>query len=77
MRKAHGDAEGTRTLIKVLLLHRHTAHTHVVAGLAAVLGAGALTADAVALEARRPRPTPTPNTRTPLKRGRPVRYLHR
>jgi transposase len=52
-RKAHGDAAGTRALIEVLLLHRHTAHEHVVAGLAAALRAGALTADAVALEARK------------------------
>jgi hypothetical protein len=52
-RKSHGDAAGTRALIQVLLLHRHTAHEHVVAGLAAALQAGALTADAVALEARK------------------------
>ncbi len=52
-RKAHGDAAGTRALIEVLLLHRHLAHDHVVAGLAAALRAGALTADAVALEARK------------------------
>ncbi|NBH10992.1 IS21 family transposase [Amycolatopsis sp. SID8362] len=52
-RKAHGEAEGTRALIEVLLLHRHLAHEHVVAGLAAALRAGALTADAVALEARK------------------------
>jgi transposase len=52
-RKAHGDAAGTRALIEILLLHRHTAHEHVVAGLAAALQAGALTADAVALEARK------------------------
>lgn len=50
--KAHGDAEGTRALIAVLLLHRHMQHEHVVAGLAAALRVGALTADAVALEAR-------------------------
>jgi transposase len=50
--KAHGDANGTRALIEVLLLHRHMAHEHVVAGLAAALQAGALTADAVALQAR-------------------------
>src|SRR5262249_13373095 len=52
-RKAHGDASGTRALIEVLLLHRHMAHEHVVAGLAAAQRAGALTADAVALEARK------------------------
>jgi hypothetical protein len=51
--KAHGDAAGTRALIEVLLLHRHMRHQHVVAGLATALGVGALTADAVALEARK------------------------
>jgi transposase len=52
-RKLHGEAAGTRALIEVLLLHRHMRHDHVAAGLAAALGAGALTPDAVALEARR------------------------
>jgi hypothetical protein len=52
-RKAHGDAAGTRALLEVLLLHRHLAHEHVVAGIATALKAGALTADAVALEARK------------------------
>lgn len=40
-------------MIEVLLLNRHLAHEHVVAGLATALRAGALTADAVALEARK------------------------
>jgi len=52
-RKAHGDAAGTRALIEVLLLHRSMPHEHVVAGIAAALRAGALTADAVAVEARK------------------------
>jgi hypothetical protein len=52
-RKVHGERDGTRALIEVLLLNRHLAHEHVVAGLAAALRAGALTADAVALEARK------------------------
>ncbi|MEO3825347.1 hypothetical protein [Actinomadura sp. B10D3] len=52
-RKAHGDAAGTRALVEVLLLHRHMDGEHVVAGLAAALRAGALTADAVGLEARK------------------------
>jgi hypothetical protein len=52
-RKAHGDAAGTRALVEVLLLHRHMDGEHVVAGLAAALRSGALTADAVALEARK------------------------
>ncbi len=52
-RKAHGERDGTRALIEVLLLSRHLPHEHLVAGLAAALRAGALTADAVALEARK------------------------
>ncbi|MEX5638188.1 Mu transposase domain-containing protein, partial [Parafrankia sp. FMc2] len=52
-RAAHGDAAGTRALVEVLLLHRTMAHEHVVAGIASALTAGALTADAVAVEARR------------------------
>jgi len=51
--KSHGDADGTRALIEVLLLHRRMRHQDVVAGIAAALRAGALTADAVALEARK------------------------
>ena len=50
---AHGDAAGTRALIEVLLLARHMEHEQVVAGLAAAYRAGALTAAAVALEARK------------------------
>ena len=52
VRKARGDAAGTRTLIEVLLLHRAIPREHVVAGIAA-LAAGALTADAVAVKARK------------------------
>lgn len=52
-----------RALIEVLLLGRHMNHEHLVAGLAVALRAGALTADAVALEARKAaeadRPEPT------------------
>jgi transposase len=51
--KAHGDAAGTRALIDVLLLARHMNTGHITAGLTAALRAGALTADAVALEARK------------------------
>ncbi|MFF2060874.1 hypothetical protein ACFVWZ_03540 [Streptomyces sp. NPDC058200] len=52
-RKAHGERDGTRALIEVQLLSRHLPHEHLVVGLAAALRAGALTADAVALEARK------------------------
>ncbi|MFC8366823.1 IS21 family transposase [Streptomyces sp. NPDC057239] len=51
--KAHGERDGTRALIEVLLLSRHLPHEQLVAGLAAALKSGALTADAVALEARK------------------------
>ncbi|MDP5309434.1 hypothetical protein [Streptomyces poriferorum] len=52
-RKVHGGRDGTRALGEVLLLNRHLAHEHVVAGLATAPQAGALTADAVALEAHK------------------------
>ncbi|MDI9889238.1 IS21 family transposase [Streptomyces sp. HNM0645] len=64
-RRAHGDAAGTRALIEVLLLHRHMSHDHVVAGTAAALRAGALTSDAVALEARRAAERDTPGEADP------------
>lgn len=51
--KAHGERDGTRALIEVLLLSRHLPHEQLVAGLAAALKSGALTADVVALEARK------------------------
>jgi hypothetical protein len=69
--KAHGDLDGTRALIEVLLLARHMNHEHLVAGLAVALRAGALTADAVALEARRRKPTKA--TRLNLLLGTPCR----
>lgn len=51
--KAHGDTEGTRALIEVLVLHRHMRRADVLAGISVALAAGALTADVVALEARK------------------------
>lgn len=51
--KSHGERDGTRALIEVLLFSRHLPHEHLVTGLAAALKTGALTADAVALEARK------------------------
>ncbi|MEU6418190.1 hypothetical protein [Streptomyces spiralis] len=65
--KIHGERDGTRALIEVLLLGRHMTHEHVVAGLAAALRAGAMTADAVALEARKApqaETEPAPEART-------------
>jgi hypothetical protein len=52
-RTAHGDGGGTRALVEVLLLHRHHAHTDVVAGITAALAVGAVSPDVVAVEARR------------------------
>ncbi|MEU5538953.1 IS21 family transposase, partial [Streptomyces sp. NPDC020362] len=43
-KKLHGERDGTRALIEVLLLGRHLHHEHVVAGLAAALRAGAMAA---------------------------------
>jgi hypothetical protein len=74
-RAAHGEAAGTRALIEVLLLARHMEHEHVVAGLAAAHRASALTADAVALEARKVAEgdtgeIPAPSRITPAGEGR-------
>ncbi len=52
-RKTDGGAGGTRTLIDVLLLHRSMAAEDVTAGITAALTVGAVTADVVAVEARR------------------------
>lgn len=52
-RKVNGDADGTRELIEVLLLHRSMPTEHVVAGIRAALTVGAVCADVVAVEARR------------------------
>ncbi|MFI0451215.1 IS21 family transposase [Actinomadura sp. 6N118] len=77
VRRAHGDADGTRALIEVLLLHRSMAHDHVVAGIATALKVGALTADVVAVEARKaaqadPQTDPQPSLNTGLPVGHPV-----
>ena len=52
-RKALGDSAGTRALIEVLLLHRHLEHADVLAGLTAALSVGSVSADVVAVEARK------------------------
>ena len=52
-RKAHGDAHGTRELVAVLLLHRHMNHADVQAGLTRAISVGAVSADVVAVEARK------------------------
>jgi hypothetical protein len=52
-RRVNGDAAGTRKLIDVLLLHRSMTEADVMAGITAALRVGAVSADVVALEARR------------------------
>jgi hypothetical protein len=63
-RRERGDAEGTRMLLDVLLLHRSLPARAVEAGMRAALAAGACRADLVAVEARRhtkaARPVPPP-----------------
>ncbi len=65
-RARHGDAEGTRALIEVLLLHRRMDHQTVLAGIRAALSVGAVTADAVAIEARKANPATITSTAPPL-----------
>ncbi len=71
-RRAHGDADGTRALVEVLLLHRHLTHAQVVAGLQAALAAGATAADVVAVEARKTSQTTTPPVRVDREPGATV-----
>jgi hypothetical protein len=52
-KKALGDIEGTNSLVKVLLLHRHQQHADVVTGIRAALAAGTFNEDVIALEARK------------------------
>lgn len=52
-RKTDGDAEATRELIDVLLLHRSMDAGDVIEGINAALRIGAVSADVVAVEARR------------------------
>jgi hypothetical protein len=64
-RARHGDAEGTRALIEVLLLHRRLDRDAVLTGIRAALAAGAVTADVVAIEARKASPTATVTSTPP------------
>jgi transposase len=50
---AHGDAEGTRALVEVLLLHRRMPAAAVLAGIAVTLQAGSTSPELVAIEARK------------------------
>ncbi|WIV62077.1 IS21 family transposase [Amycolatopsis nalaikhensis] len=53
VRQVHGDREGTRLLIQVLLLHRHLDAEFVIAGMTAALQIGGTSPDLVAIEARK------------------------
>jgi hypothetical protein len=63
-RHRHGDAAGTRALIEVLLLHRRLPEAAVLAGIRAAVAAGSVSADAVAIEARK-HPSTTTETARP------------
>ncbi|MGW7001368.1 IS21 family transposase [Streptomyces sp. NPDC054933] len=52
-REARGRSEGTRALIEVLLLHRRLPAEAVIAGMTAVLEAGSVSPELVAIEARK------------------------
>lgn len=52
-REAHGDRDGTRLLIEVLLLHRHQGAEFVIVGITATLEAGSTSPDLVAIESRK------------------------
>lgn len=52
-RRALGEPGGTRALIEVLLLHRHTDDQDVIAGIRAALSVGSFSVDVVAVEARK------------------------
>ncbi|MGO4429156.1 IS21 family transposase, partial [Streptomyces sp. MCAF7] len=48
-----GEIDGTKALVRVLLLHRHQQHRDVLAGLRAAVDLGTCSDDVVALEARK------------------------
>jgi transposase len=52
-RALHGDTDGTRALIEVLLLHRHLPSAAVTDGIRAALSVGSTSPELVAVEARR------------------------
>jgi transposase len=61
-RTTHGEAEGTRLLIEVLLLHRHLPGAAVLAGIGVALSVGAASPDVVAVEARKVQQASQPAT---------------
>ncbi|MGQ4388847.1 hypothetical protein [Streptomyces sp. SAS_270] len=48
-----GEIDGTKALVRILLLHRHQQHGDVIVGLRAALRLGTCSEDVVALEARK------------------------
>ncbi|MFJ8531758.1 IS21 family transposase [Streptomyces sp. NPDC093591] len=48
-----GESEGTKALVRILLLHRHQLHADVIAGLRAAVDLSSCSEDVVALEARK------------------------
>ncbi|MFI1658327.1 hypothetical protein ACH4ZU_25965 [Streptomyces sp. NPDC020472] len=70
--KEFGDAEGTRALTGVPLMGRRLTHEHIVAGRATAPRAGALNADAVALEARKTARAEDGPTTAELSAARPA-----
>jgi len=75
-RKAHGDADGTRELVEVLLLHRHMRSVDIEDGLAAALAVGAVRGDVVAVEARRvAQNRPVAGTVDPVVEPQPTRRV--
>jgi transposase len=52
-RAKHGDSEGTKTLIELLLTHRKLPAAAVIAGMRAALAAGSVAVDVVVIEARK------------------------
>jgi len=73
-RARHGDVAGTRALIEVLLLHRRLPRAQVLAGITAALQAGSVSADVVAIEARKAAAAPasTVDSATPARGGKPT-----
>ncbi|MFG2961480.1 hypothetical protein ACGF5O_48175 [Streptomyces sp. NPDC048291] len=48
-----GETDGTKALVRILLLHRHQQHADVIAGLRAAIALSTCNEDVVALEARK------------------------
>lgn len=78
-RRVNGDSDGTRELIDVLLLHRSLPDQAVTAGIDDALSVGAVTADVVAVQARRhagPHTHPDQHTNRDTPRPADRRVIH-